>query len=236
MKNSSISKINTAGLIGYIVSIVLMIATITGMVFTAILGAAALSVSKDSVQITVNSDIGIVSEGDFLSKLDKFMSIEGIDEIGDLGKADGTVITTEDSDLSSVSVKKQDGGLVVNAKTEAVTYSAKKLFVALVCGFIFLGAVTVCVYMLKRLMKALKNCETPFSEDVIKRMSGFAYSLIPAVALNIVFSGIWSSLSVGSGYNPTINIGSILLVAVVFVLVAIFKYGAQLQRESDETL
>ena len=85
-------------------------------------------------------------------------------------------------------------------------------------------------------MKALRKCETPFCESVIKSMSRFAISLIPAVFMNMVCGGMWSSLFSGSGFAMTVNLGSVLLVAVIFLLIAVFKYGALLQQESDETL
>lgn len=67
-------------------------------------------------------------------------------------------------------------------------------------------------------------------------MSRFAVSLIPAVFMNMVCGGMWSSLFSGSGFAMTVNLGSVMLVAVIFLLIAVFKYGALLQQESDETL
>ena len=67
------------------------------------------------------------------------------------------------------------------------------------------------------------NCDSPFEAKVLKAMKAFAYSLIP-----------WAILKAGSGSASSLS-------AIIFVLVAItfahiFNYGAQLQKESDETI
>ena len=99
-----------------------------------------------------------------------------------------------------------------------------------------LGSIAFMLHTLKWLMKVLKSCETPFCDDVIKKMTLFANSLIPAIILNMVCGGMWSSLGKGTEFGLTVNLGSVLLVAVLYLLVVVFKYGAQLQQESDETL
>lgn len=234
MKNSSIKKINTAGLIGYIISIILMVCTITGMVAIAICTAGAITIAKEDINIKIATNINVNSKGNFLNKLNSFVSIDGVEDLSILvNKNDSKV---NDRDLSKITIEEKDGGLNINAQTNEITVSMKKIIIALISAFIYLGAVTVLLYMVKALMKSLKNCETPFSEKVIKNMTCFATSLVCVVVLNIIVKGFWSSLTIGSGYNLSINLESILLVAVIYILVIIFKYGAKLQQESDETL
>ena len=60
-------------------------------------------------------------------------------------------------------------------------------------------------------------------ESVIKAMRAFGISLIPWAVFR---------LCVGS----TAGVAILLLAFVIFLLVKIFKYGAELQQESDETL
>lgn len=236
MKNSNIKKINTAGLFGYIISIILIIGTIAGMVGIAIGTVGAITVAKENINVKVVTNIDINSTGNFLKKLNSFIFIDGIEDLETLTEEAKNGIKLNDSDISELKVEEENGGLVINAKTNEITISMKKITVALILAFIFLGIITVTLYMVKALMKALKNCETPFSEDVIKKMSRFATSLVCTVVLKIIFSGLLSSLISSFSYKPTINLGSILLVAVIYILIIVFKYGAGLQRESDETL
>ena len=236
MKNSSIKKINTAGLIGYIVSIILIVGTIAGMVGIGICTVGAIAVSNNDISVKMATNINVNSTGNFLNTLNSFISIDGVKDLSTLTEDAKDGIKINDDDISEISVKEENGGLIINAKTNDITISMKKIIVALISAFIFLGAVTVSLYMVKALMKSLKNCETPFAEEVIKNMTRFASSLVCVVVLNIIFSGFWSTLTSGLSYKPSINLGSILLVAVIYILITVFKYGAKLQHESDETL
>jgi len=238
MNNSSIKQINTAGLVGYIVCILLIILTITGMVATAIGVAAGAAVSREQVSVSVSSNIDInTSSADGLfSKLNSFMGIDGVKNLNDLITEDGMTVSVNDNDIKDVTVSKSENGYLVNLKTNSVNFTAARLIAALVVTFLFLGALTVMFYMLKGLMKALWKCETPFAEDVIKWMSRFAVSMFPAVVLGMLTSGFWSYASGGTNFSMTINLGSVLAVAVIYLLIIVFKYGAKLQKESDETL
>lgn len=236
MKNKGIKGINTAGLIGYIISVLLSIAVIATMVITGIGTAGAIAIADKEIKVNMSTAIDISATGDFLGTLNNFMKVGEVENLEDIITEDGKTVKVDDSDLSEVSAYKTENGFLVNAKTNEKVFTIKNIIVNLVATFIFLLTVEIAVHFLASLMKALRKCETPFCESVIKSMSRFAVSLIPAVFMNMVCGGMWSSLSSGSGFAMTVNLGSVLLVAVIFLLIAVFKYGALLQQESDETL
>lgn len=236
MKNSKVKRINTAGLIGYIISIILIVCTIVGMVAIGILTAGAATISKDNINVKVATNVDINSTGNFLGKLNSFIGIDGVEDLSTLTQDAKDGIKLEDKDISELSVKEENGGFSINAKTNEITISMKKIIIALVLAFLFLGVVTYALYMVKALMKSLKNCETPFSEEVIKNMTRFGTSLVCVVVLKILFGGFWSTLTTGLRYDLNVDLSSILLVAVIYILITVFKYGAGLQQESDETL
>ena len=236
MKNSSIKQINTAGLIGYIFSIILIIIVIAGMVAVGIGIVGALAISNNDINVKVATNISVNSTGNFLEKLSSFISIGGIEDLNVLTEDAKDDIKLNDSDLSELNIKEENGGLIINAKTNEITISMKRIIVALIATFIFLIAVTVSLFMVKALMKALKNSETPFSAEVIKKMTNFANSLVCVVILKTLLSGFWSILSTGLKFEISVDLGSILLVAFIYVLITVFKYGAKLQQESDETI
>lgn len=236
MKNESIKKVNALGTVGYVMSILLIILSIAMMVFTAIATAGAVAISNEEIKVNIVSDINVSSTGNILDTLNHFIKVGGVDDLGKLAIADGETVAVDDSDLSEISVEKQGNGLLINAKTNDITFTVKRVIVALVFAFLFCTALTVMLFMLKALMKSLKNCETPFTEDIVTKMTRFAVSLAVTLGVNMFGSGVWNSMRAGSDFGPTINAGSILVVAVVCVLISVFKYGAQLQRESDETL
>ena len=236
MENSSIKKINIAGKVGYIISIFLIVATIAGMVGIGICTVGALAISDNEINIKMTTNVNVSSTGNFLDKLTSFIFIGGDKELNAITEKAKDGIKVDDKDISELSVREEDGGLIIDAKTNEISYSMKNIMAALITTFVFLVSVTVALFMLKALMKSLKNCKTPFAEDVIKNMTRFATSLVCVMILDIIISILWSALSTGLSYNTSVNLGSVLLVAVIYVLIVVFKYGAKLQQESDETL
>ena len=234
--NTNIKKINTAGKVGYVISILLIVCLIVAMVAVGLCTIGALAISDNEINIKVSTDINVDSKGDFIDKINSFVFINGVDDLNTLAEKGEEGIKLEDDDLSEISVVRKDEGLVVNAKTNEVTIGMKRIIMALGAAFIYLAAVTVSLYKIKALMKSLKTCETPFSEDVIKNMSKLATALICVAILKMVLGGFWTLLRTGSKFNLSIDLGNILLIAVIYVLITVFKYGAGLQHESDETL
>lgn len=236
MENTSIKKINTAGKIGYIISIILIVFTIASMVAIGICMVGAITIANNDINVKMATTINVNSTGNFLKKLNSLVFINGVEDLGTLTENDKTGIKLNDSDISEISVIEEEGGIVVNAKTNEVTISMKEIIMALVAVFIYIGAVTVTLYMLKALMKSLKNCETPFSEEVIKNMSKLAKSLVCLVILSTIAGGFKPLINTGTRFEFSINLGNVILVAIVYVLITVFKYGAKLQQESDETI
>lgn len=236
MENKAIKKINTAGTVGYVVCILLIIAAIASMVGVAIGTAGAIVTAPEKIGVSVSTDISLNSEGDFFDKMSHFIKIDGVENLADLISEDGEVFKPDNRDVSEISVKKQGNGLALNAKLGERTFSTGRIIFALVVTFCYLAVVTVALYILKALMKALKECASPFEDVVVKRMSTFAAWLIPTAVMHVFTVSAWNSLGGDSSFGFTVNLGVVLLAALVFILVSVFKYGAQLQKESDETL
>ena len=91
--------------------------------------------------------------------------------------------------------------------------------------------------MLKRLFAVLAKCESPFCEELVTKMKAFGFSLLP-VALFATIGETLSTAFLSAGRDTGISIqwGVLIAFAVTMCLVTVFKYGVQLQKESDETL
>lgn len=91
--------------------------------------------------------------------------------------------------------------------------------------------------MLRKLFRILSVCTSPFCEDFVSRLRMFGYSLLP-VAL---FASIGETLAVrflsaGGSAGISVQWGILVAFAVTMCLVTVFRYGVQLQKESEETL
>ena len=75
----------------------------------------------------------------------------------------------------------------------------------------------------KKLAKALATCDSPFEDNVLKKMKSFGFSLIPWALYKLIVGNLG-------------GITTVIFVLIVLLFISVFNYGAKLQRESDETL
>lgn len=93
------------------------------------------------------------------------------------------------------------------------------------------------LYYVIKICKFLSICETPFHENMSMLLKNFNIALIVLTVYASFGDSLINSIAKGR-FAVTMNIDmiSILAVVMVFGLSVIFKYGAMLQQESDETL
>ena len=130
-----------------------------------------------------------------------------------------------------------DTGYTVSGSRPVTVFDVHDLSYRLLPVLVTILAALVCMIFAGRLCKAFRDCETPFSENVIRCLQHLAYSLIPWTILSPVAENTARNLFSGDmNIVISLNLGMIVAVLFVFMLVAVFKYGAMLQQESDETL
>lgn len=235
-KETAISKINKAGKIGRIICLVLSIIIAIGAAFTLLAAVFFAVMPKDFLKVDISTNVeASINMDKFFGNLsgEDYSRIQ--DSIASSGNASINVYgaTQADADVTL------DNNSVLHVNTDVQTNSFTW---ARLVPFMFL-AVTILIFayismfFAMRLFKAFSTCSSPFDEAVIKKMNAFAFSLIPWTVLNSVTSAMASSLATsGASVNISINFTMIFVVLVIFGLSFIFKYGAVLQRESDETL
>ena len=77
----------------------------------------------------------------------------------------------------------------------------------------------------------------PFDEPVIQRMTTFAWTLIVCAVVSCFARGAVSAVLSGwQRMSFNLNLTSVFTALMVFFLCMVFRYGAQLQKEADETL
>lgn len=219
MKNENVKKINTIGKVGYIILIITKIILIVSAVAMVAVGILMLFMPDDFVTINGNADAEIVvNTGDLPSFIgDNVVKIEESDikfnnffiDLDFLIKENKINDNKRSYDIEA-SVEELDGRVIAIASS-----------VACFAGAIMLVLWTIVVSFGIKLAKALRDCDSPFEQNVILRMKRFGIALLPLGIGTIILH---------------INLTTILLILVVLLFVFIFNYGAQLQQESDETL
>lgn len=232
MKENAIRKINKLGKIGAIVAKVARILMMVGAVCLLVAGTLLIVVPKDFINITINGNM------EFNMDISKFYDGEiNEDEINKVIGDDGN-IELEDGEGYAVSdVTIEDGVVHVSAEAENMSYSLRDLAGTMFAGFLSMAAWIVVLVFIEKLCKAFRECTSPFEDTVIKSLTNFGYSMIPWAAVSTLSTQLAAlftdgDIVIGGGIDLTY----VFILLVILGLTFVFKYGAMLQKESDETL
>ena len=232
MENNNIqTKVNRIGKAGKIVSIILIILLSIGALALVLGGIACAILPKDLVEVNLRPVVDV--------KVDKeLMGTEwaNIDKLLDEAQKKAG----EEFEGAGVALEKTDKGLTVHVdpKDEAdVTFGLRDANRAIWAGLVGIASAIVTLVMFLKLCQAFEACRTPFDEPVIQRMNTFAWTLLVCAVVSCFARGAVSAILSGwQRMSFNLNLTSVFTALMVFFLCMVFRYGAQLQKEADETL
>lgn len=232
-KEESIGKINKFGKIAAVLTKIAKIIMIVGLCLAVVGTVAVAFLPKELLQVSIemSGDVGIdlSSFNVNFSKQQQESIKNGIINDNSTFNFDGYVL----SQISDIEV--DESSFYFTAQGETKTFNLRDvLLVMIVADFYLIVALITAIYI-NRLATAFRDCESPFEDNVIKKMQKLAISLIPLLVIKAILSAIASGLFTGS-FSVSFSGISIISVLVIFGLTYVFKYGAKLQQESDETL
>ena len=231
-KEKAIKNINRMGNAGRIISIIAIVLLSLGEL-AAMLGIGALALVPEGL-VTMTGSMEMQMDVD-TSLVDGMGSgvTNGIAGSMNLG-AGGFEFGTEAI---------QNGDVISYTTSPLTTHFDIKEFIPVVASAIAVitMALVTCVFILK-LCNAFRFCQSPFEENVVKKMRNLAFSLIPWTVISS-FSSMLSGATISNlimggkqRLHLSVDLGMVLVVAVILMLSFIFRYGSVLQQESDETL
>ena len=239
MQNDIRKKVNGFGKIGKIVVTVLLVIVLIGGITASVAAVYLSQLPDDAISVSVSGKANIqVDEslmGILAGRIVDGLSYES-DQMPDLSdEADMESILPEDTqvriDLSEGNMK------IIEAQTDDFVYEIDNIIKVIIGGIVYVAAIAVSLFMLRRLFKEFESCETPFTDVAVKRLYAFGFSLIPVILIGTVAEAMAQALLTPSeGINFYLDVGAIVAFVVTICLCTLFKYGAQLQQESDETL
>ena len=230
MKRQAILKINKMGKAGVIILNILKVVMILAIVGCVIGTIACAALPKNLLTMRFSGTIDL----DAVEQMTG-MSVSEAQLREQLASGDMTV-DGKDYVMNQISLEGRNMVVDTQAKMPR-TIQLSNLTLVCISGLVLCIASLVSMIFAGKVCKAFRDCQSPFEENVIRRMQYFAYSLIPTVLLESVVAGsIGYFLGNTDGIGVNLNVSTILVVLVVFALVYVFKYGALLQQESDETL
>lgn len=238
MKEDAILKINKMGKIGHImamiVKVILIIATVgivIGAVAVAVLPNNLVSFSVSGVaNVKVNLDEFDVDFTDE-QKSDIRSEIMGANEDKDAS------LDIQGISYGIDNVNVEDSYIEIDASAKTFEYTFKDLLILLLAVLMIVIMTLITVCFIDALCKAFRDCASPFEENVINKMQRLAYSLIPWGVLYTTAESIIKSMFTATvSVSISIDLGMIIVILVILAIAYVFKYGAILQQESDETL
>ena len=235
-KETVIKKINKYGKIGKIITIVMLV--ILGFSLVATLASAILlkNISDDLIDIKVGTQAEVTLNPSAVDPTVDDKKLETLVNAVNENKAEAGLNLGAVS-LSFDSAKVVDGKVVCETNEAKGSVSLDKISnILLICVIAFvLSIVSITFAML--LCKAIEKCESPFEDAVINKMRLFAFSLLPWAIFSSVPDYAMNNIFQNNvKINFSLDFNIIFAVLIILALTAVFKYGAYLQKESDETL
>ena len=228
MERNIQTKVNRIGKAGKIVSIVLIVLLSIGAFGLLIGGIACVAMPKDAIHVTVNPNVDV--------QVNK--SIMG-NAWADVDEALATANEKVGEEFDGVTIEKTADGLTVHVNDlgEHEFFGVRDALKAISAGLTGIACAIVTVVMFMMLCDAFRTCRSPFDEIVIKRMNIFAWTLIACAVVGSIAAAAATAAVAGLGsVNFNLSLTPIFTALIIFFLCMIFRYGAELQKESDETL
>ncbi|MCR5016153.1 MAG: DUF2975 domain-containing protein [Ruminococcus sp.] len=232
MKNSNMKAINGIGKACSIISNIAFIFCIVGFVSLIIVEIGILAFPMDKIKLSGNADAVVTVEAedmDFGIKTANYHFREN-NQNGFRVDVDQEGITISDDkidfggiwSLDVDEVETSDNGATFKLTGDFGEFDKgaikRKLSLKMLEAFISVVATAVTLFFARRVFKALSKCETPFTDDIVKKMKVFGWVMI------------------GYGVLTSLNLTTIVAGLAVLMLGYVFAHGKDLQQESDETL
>lgn len=232
MKAEIIAKVNQIGKAGLIITRICQVCLWIGVVACILSGIVLSFIPDDMIAIHMEHkatvEVNMPEIAGTLTENGKSNTTWG--DVESSLKVDGM-------EYGVVDVRQTEKGVEIEADTDAYTIHfrsiANTVFLAAVYGVVCL----VVMHFVGVVCKKFKECDTPFSDDIVTALRNLAISLIPMTVFSTLTESVMNSIITG---NVNIVLGvdltTVLMILLIILLYMIFRYGTMLQQESDETL
>lgn len=236
MKENAILKINQIGKVSSIFTTIAKILTGIGFVLCLITAIAFAAIPEDFLTMKISGDAVIDMNLGAIGKAFDASDVEEFEQESDaLGNGISFYINSTNYTVKAKAAT--EDSLQLEAVSEDTTMNLHNLVWVMLMGTLSLGMTMVTLFFIGALCKAFRNCTSPFEENVTKKMQNLAISLVPWAFLTSITDALAQSYFTGKfQFAMGIDLNMVLIILLIFVLAYIFKYGAVLQTESDETL
>lgn len=234
MKNEIMTKVNKIGNAGQIIANIAKVVIAIGAVACLVSGIILTVLPDDMVVIHVDGKAAVEINMPMVGN--QIVSEDGPSVVIGSVSTDGA-LELNGIEYGVVGMTQTENGFLMEAEADSYTLRFNQLTSVVFLAAVNCAAMWVVMHFVAKLCKLFKECETPFTEEVVQTLKKVAIALIPMAFLSNLTTSVTDSIMSGS-VNIVIGVDmtTILLVLIIFMLSAIFSYGTMLQQESDETL
>ena len=234
-KDNAISKINSIGKAGSIISKIAIVIMSIGAVTAILSGIFFVSVPKEDfmMEFDGNASLTLNTGSQLLSSL---LGVGSGEMSSEFAKGTMTVNGTEYSFVDA-DYDENSKTTTYSLKSDSIKITARRFAVVMWIAAAYAVINLILFIFVKKLCDALKQCSSPFEESIITGIQNCAWVLIPWAVFGGFFEGVMTtafSSNIQTGFD--LNIPVVLVILLLFGLAFVFKYGSVLQTESDETL
>ena len=242
MKNEIVTKVNKIGKAGLIITNIGKAILWIGLVMCLLVGVLLVALPDDWVVLHMEGKAAVEVNFPAAMNVTKLydMKEDGTVELtwDDLvvGELDGA-LEVNGQEYGIVGMVPTENGYLMNAESESYTIRLTNLASVVILSAVFCGVALVAMHFVGMLCKLFRDCETPFTVEISQALKKLAIAIIPMAFFSNLSESVTNSVMSGD-VNIVIGVDlmTVLLVLLVFMLSAIFSYGTLLQQESDETL
>ena len=230
-KNKAIKRIRSFGKVGFIICVVLEVLMAVAFGFFIFCSVVAYDLPENLLSFSTTYTMeGRISAGENAE-----VSDEDVEEISKMIDSSGYYVFMPKTNVNT-EISFDGDSFVFTSVMEGAEFSNKTLIYAYILFLVALAFAFLSFFFAGLLFRAFAKCESPFDKLIITRMRLFAFSLLPWVTFSSIQSYLLAKFLGNANINFSVNLAVIFTILVIFALTYIFKYGAVLQKESDETL
>lgn len=228
MKEEAIKKINKMGRFAAIVSQIAKVFVATVFIVFTVATIALFFLPKQSISCSIYTDVAASIDISGFKNGTMEWSKERQQKLKDE--------FSNNKEFAKYDIAVNAHGLSIKGPLDTIGVTLSDIIQLFLWCTLELGMTWISIIFVHRLAKAFENCTSPFEGNVITKMQQLAFSLLPWCLLTQSADRALSHMLWRNTSPIAVNVSPIFMVLIIFMLTYIFKYGAKLQQESDETL
>ena len=232
MKAEIIAKVNQIGKVGLIITRICQVCLWIGVVACILSGIVLSFIPDDMIAIHMEHkatvEVNMPEIAGTLTENGKSNTTWG--DVESSLKVDGM-------EYGVVDVRQTEKGVEIEADTDAYTIHFRSIANTVLLAAVYCVVCLVVMHFVGVVCKKFKECETPFSDDIVTPLRNLAISLIPMAVFSTLTESVMNSIITGNvNIVLGVDLSTVLMILLIILLYMIFRYGTMLQQESDETL